>query len=206
MGSFGTDLSRFGLSMKKLWPKRTWKDLFVNFLYFRDLFVNFQGPEAVTWAFDRVWNAIWAFKGLFEEVLRWQGPLYKFTGTSLCILINRGAYMQKGIFWSHVDFKISAEFWDLGFWAFEMCTGHWIGLWDGCREGLINWALRFGLWYQDLGFLGLKMCTGPLINVQGSKYHSFELWDSGLSFNWFKHMTYGAQMSGSVGFDLNLVR
>ena len=48
MGSFGTDLSQFGLRTKKLWPKRTEKDLFVKFFILSErLFINFQGPEAV---------------------------------------------------------------------------------------------------------------------------------------------------------------
>ena len=33
LSSFGTGLDRFGLKTKKLWPKRTKKDLFVRILY-----------------------------------------------------------------------------------------------------------------------------------------------------------------------------
>ena len=60
LGSFETGLSQFGLETKKLWPKRTEKDLFVKFLYF-------------------------------------QGPIRKFSGTSLLFQINRGIYMKDDI-------------------------------------------------------------------------------------------------------------
>ena len=38
---FRTDLSQFGLEMKKLWPKRTEKGLFVKILCFQGLVCEF---------------------------------------------------------------------------------------------------------------------------------------------------------------------
>ena len=43
LSSFGTGLSRFGLEMDKLWPKRTKKGLFVKILYFQGPICKFSG-------------------------------------------------------------------------------------------------------------------------------------------------------------------
>ena len=62
--------------MRKLWPKRTEKDLFVKFMYF-------------------------------------QGPICKFSGTSLLILFKQRGLYVKRYFKSFLGLEI-------GVWAFEI--------------------------------------------------------------------------------------
>jgi hypothetical protein len=64
LSSFETDLSRFGLEMKKLWPKRIEKGLFVKILCF-------QGPIC---KFSRAWDCNLGFLQGLECDLGFQGP------------------------------------------------------------------------------------------------------------------------------------